>query len=123
MTDARKRTIVDDLVRNSGSWMQGVDTADLRGAFRLEDIPSTAPAFEAVAVDLEGNAWVGLGPVPAGGLRHDVFDSTGAWLGEVIVPLDQLSGVLAVWGRGWLVAVTEGDDGRPAIVRLRREGS
>ncbi|MGQ0704123.1 MAG: 6-bladed beta-propeller [Gemmatimonadales bacterium] len=121
ITEARKRQIVEEMIQNSRTWMQGVDTADMRRAFRLEDIPSTAPAFEALAMDLEGNTWVRLGPTESGEDRYDVFDSTGAWLGETVLRLRRAGGPYTVWGNGWIVEAQEDADGRPVIVRLRRQ--
>lgn len=97
-----------------------VGEASARQTARLDDIPTTAPAYTRLAVDGDGNIWVWqlLGS-DSTQTTFDILDARGAWLGTVRVPYatEERGGV---WlGRGAVYLKTEAEDGRPVIVRLK----
>jgi hypothetical protein len=94
--------------------------ANVRAAFRLEDLPRTLPAYLNLRVDRSGRIWVRRYPV-ADTTRtfYDVFDSTGAFLGPIIVPFQIPDYGRQAWTRDGVVTVIEDEEGRPTIVRLR----
>jgi hypothetical protein len=116
VTDAEKRAITDSMVQE---WSDGYDPVLLRSAFRADEIPSTRPAFEGLAVDQDGNVWVRVGPAPSGGLTYDIFDADGAWLGSVRFPITFSPWGDHHFGRDAVVVLTEDEGGRPAVVRYR----
>ena len=91
-----------------------------RQVARLEDIPTVAPAFTRLAVDEEGNIWarqlVGSDSTQT---TFDVLDPRGTWLGTVRVPYSVDEYGAAFFGRRAIYVKTEGEDGRPVIVRVR----
>jgi hypothetical protein len=117
VSDAQRDAAVEAQVR---SWKDRVDEATIRAVARREDLPATLPAFSQIKVDEDGNTWVRRYPTSRSEpTRLDVFDSTGAYLGPVTVPLRLPGAPLLAWWREGLVAVIEGEDGRPAVVRFR----
>lgn len=115
MTDARRTRIRDSMVDRWGDG--GIDRKATDEAFKLADMPSTAPYFESIAVDGSGNRWVRR--VDGGSqasARFDVFDSTGAYLGAVPVPVEFGSASKTAWGKGRVATMTETTDGLPVVV-------
>lgn len=120
--DARQATVSDERrahIRDSmvGLYDKQFDRKAVEDAFRLSDIPSTAPYFESIQVDGRRNRWVrpddGGNPVVA---RFDVFDSTGAYLGAVPVPKDFGISWQTVWGVDRVATIAEDADGLPVVV-------
>jgi hypothetical protein len=93
------------------------DRAVIEDAFKLSDIPSTAPYFRSVQVDDHRNRWI---RTDDGGdhaaARFDVFDSTGAYLGAVPVPVAFGLSWNTVWGTDRVATIAEDDDGLPVVV-------
>jgi hypothetical protein len=116
-SDERRKAAVEERIKQSAQQF----TADaLRAAFHLDDVPRTLPAFESLRVDLSGRVWVRRYAVAdTSRTLYDVFDSTGAWLGPVSVPLRIPEYGLQAWTRDGLVAIVEDAEGRPTVVRLR----
>lgn len=117
ISDARRRAEVESRIRSSaGSW--GEDA--IRAAFKVEDIPKTAPAFTSLRVDLSGRVWARR-PAISDTTRtfFEVFDSTGAYLGPVVVPFKLSDWGNQVWTEDGLVSVIEDAEGRPTVVRLK----
>lgn len=117
--DALRRDTVEAIIKRHDN----IDPAALRASFHVEDVPSVRPAFEAITVARDGHRWVRVGPLPGaeGGIRYDVFDSSGAWLGAVRVPVDFSPWRGVSIGADYFVVPIEDEDGRPAIVRYRIE--
>jgi hypothetical protein len=91
-----------------------------RQTARLEDIPSTAPAFTRLAVDEEGNIWARqLLNSDSTQTTFDVMDAHGAWLGTLRIPYGVAEYGGAYFGRGAVYLKTESDEGSPVIIRLR----
>lgn len=114
VTDDRRTHIRDSMV---GEFGKQFDKKAVEDAFKLSDIPSTAPYFESIQVDGRGDRWVrpddGGSPLTA---RFDVFDSTGAYLGAVPVPGIFGSSWRTVWGVDRVATVAEDADGLPVVV-------
>jgi hypothetical protein len=93
--------------------------AAVRAAFKLEDLPRTLPAYLNLKVDGSGRVWVRRYPV-ADTTRtfFDVFDSTGAFLGPIVIPFQIPEFSRQAWTRDGLVTVIEDEEGRPTVVRL-----
>lgn len=123
VSDERRTHIRDSMVK---LYDKQFDPGAVKDAFRLSDIPSTAPYFESIQVDRRRNRWVrrddGGNPLAA---RFDVFDSTGAYLGAVPVPTTFGSSWQTVWGTGRVATIGEDADGLPVVVvyRIQRGGA
>lgn len=115
VTDAQRIHLRDSLVEYYGDGE--VDRKATDEAFKLADVPSTAPYFESIAVDRSGNRWmrriVGAGQDFA---RFDVFDSSGAYLGAVPVPAEFGNGWKTAWGADRVATMVEDKDGFPVVV-------
>ena len=115
--DARRRAELEDRIREPA---KTYGEANVRAAFKLEDLPGTLPAFMNLRVDLSGRTWVRRHVVAdTSHTTFDVFDSTGAFLGPVVLPFQMNEWGLQAWTRDGLVTVIEDEDGRPTVVRLR----
>lgn len=116
--EAQRRQEVERVVKNTKG-MVGEATA--RAVARLGDVPENAPAFTALAVDLDGNIFarqlVGSDSTQT---RFDVFSPAGAWLGALTIPASMPEFGGQFYGRRAIYFVVEGEDGRPAIVRFTR---
>lgn len=117
----QRREAVERQIRSlsgGGGW----NDAALRAAFKLEDVPSSLPAFAGVKVDEADNCWVRLHYLADTARTHfDVFDPEGAWLGRVVSPVVFPEYGRQAWGRSEVVVAIESEDGRPVIVRYRIE--
>jgi len=115
VTDARRTQVRDSMVDRYGDG--GVDQKATDEAFNLSDIPSTAPFFESIAVDQDGNRWIRRadGGDPAA-RRFDVFDATGAYLGAVPVPQEFGASWRTVWSADRVATIIEDADGVPVVV-------
>jgi hypothetical protein len=119
MSDDRRKAAVDARVKQMS---EGYGEENARGAFNLTDVPSTLPAFSTVQVDQSGRVWVRRHAVTVtdtARTAYEVFDSTGAYLGPVSVPLMIPEYGLQAWTRDGLVALVEDGEGRPTVVRFR----
>ena len=114
VAEERRVRIRDSMVDDFGKQF---DRKAVEDAFKLSDIPSTAPYFESIQVDGRRNRWLrpddGGSPASA---RFDVFDSTGAYLGAVPVPGIFGSSWRTVWGMDRVATVAEDADGLPVVV-------
>ncbi|MBK8245905.1 MAG: hypothetical protein IPK85_00610 [Gemmatimonadetes bacterium] len=82
-TEARRAS--EESMIKSAAQSVGEDAA--RAVAKLDDIPSTEPAFSRIYTDEAGHLWVRqLGANDSTRARLDVFDPTGAWLGAVTIP-------------------------------------
>jgi len=117
LTDALRASEYESRVKETAKQYGEVA---VRAAFKLEALPRTLPAYLSLRVDRSGRVWVRRYPV-ADTTRtfYDVFDSTGAFLGPVVVPLHVFEYGRQAWTREGLVTVVEDDEGRPSVVRLR----
>jgi len=117
--DARRKAELEDRIREPA---KTYGEANVRSAFKLEDVPSTLPAFMNLQVDRSGRVWVRRHLVAdTTRAAFDVFDSTGAYLGPVSVPFPMREWGLKAWTRDGLVTIIEDESGRPTVVRLRLE--
>ena len=115
--DARRRAELEDRIREPA---KSYGEANVRAAFKLEDLPSTLPAYMNLRVDQSGRTWVRRHVVcDTSRTAFDVFDSTGAFLGPITLPYQIKEWGMQAWTRDGLVAVIEDADGRPTVVRLR----
>lgn len=117
VTDERRTAEVESRIKQTaGNW--GEDK--VREAFKLEDVPSTLPAFEGLRVDLSGRIWARRWAVSdTTRTSFDVFDSTGAYMGPITAPVKISPHGNQAWTTEGVVAVIEDDEGRPTIIRLR----
>jgi len=117
ITDERRTSEYESEIKEPA---KSYGEAAVRAAFKLEDLPHTLPAFSGFRVDRSGRVWVRRYPV-ADTTRtfYEVFDSAGAFLGPVVVPLQVSTYGPQDWTRDGLVTVIEDNEGRPTIVRLR----
>ena len=94
--------------------------ATANAAIKLSDVPTTAPAFINIRVDEEDNIWVRrFAGSDSAQTSYDIFRPDGAWLGPVVVPVPVPEWGNQYFAKGLVYAVTEDDDGRPTIVKLR----
>ena len=115
VTEAQRIHLRDSLVEWYGDGE--VDRKATDEAFKLADIPSTAPYFESIAVDGSGNCWVRrVGGTSQISARFDVFDSTGAYLGAVPVPVEFGAAWKTAWGTDNVATISEDADGLPVVV-------
>ncbi|MDZ4863264.1 MAG: hypothetical protein SGJ01_07435 [Gemmatimonadota bacterium] len=116
---AMRTELVEKVVTNA---TQSVGEAAARGVARLGDVPTSAPAFTSLKVDMDGNVWARrLVGSDSTWVTFDVFSPDGMWLGPLTVPfaIPQWGGQF--FGHGAIYAVIEDADGRPAIVKLKLE--
>lgn len=117
VSDDRRSGEYESRIKSVG---KDIDRATVRNAFRLEDIPSTLPAYETLQVDPTGRVWARRYAVSdTTRTDYDLFDPKGAYLGPVGTSLH-----LATWGaQAWtatgVVTVIEDQEGRPTVVRLK----
>ncbi len=115
--DARRKAEVESHVKQAA---ENYGEANARSAFRLEDVPTTLPAYLSVRVDELGKVWVRRYAVAdTTRTSFDVFDSTGAYLGPAVLPFKVHEWGLQAWTRDGLVTIIEDEEGRPTVVRLR----
>lgn len=89
----------------------------LKAVARLEDIPTTAPAFGDFQADAEHRIWVELTvPSDSTSTYWDLFTPAGVWLGTVRAPFRARQ---MVFRRGEVVVSTTDADDLPMIVRYR----
>lgn len=116
--DARRKSEVEAMIKEAS---EGFTEENVRSAFKLEDVPSTLPAFRTIKVDPQGRIWVRRYTVDKS-VVFDVFGPDGAFLGPVRSPVEMNEwGGMQVWTNDGLVALIEDDDGRPTVVRLKLE--
>jgi hypothetical protein len=87
VSEERRRAEVEPSIRQ---FAERYGEANLREAFRLEDIPATLPAFAGLRVDESGRVWVWRHQstmADSARTAFEVFDSAGAYLGPVSAPL------------------------------------
>jgi hypothetical protein len=115
--DARRRAELETRIREPA---KSYGEANVRAAFKLEDLPATLPAYMNLRVDQSGRVWVRRHTV-ADTTRavFELFDSTGAFLGPVTLPFQMNEWGLQTWTRDGLVTLIEDQEGRPTVVRLR----
>lgn len=116
--EEQRRAAVEGMVKNV-TGLVGADKA--RETAILSDVPVDEPAFTSLAVDLDGTIFVRqlLGS-DSTRTRFDVFSPDGAWLGTLTLPVAIPEYGGQFFGRRAIYVATEGEDGRPAIVRLSR---
>jgi len=115
--EALRRQRVDETIKQAAP-MLGEEQA--RSVARLEDLPTLAPAFTSLHVDLAGNIWARrLVARDSGTTSYDVFAATGAWLGEVALPIRAKDFGGMAFGPGTVYATSEDEDGKPIVVKLR----
>jgi len=119
VSDERRLHIRDSMV---AMYEKQFDRKAVEEAFKVSDIPSTAPAIRWLRVDGMRNRWV----LPDDGgssanARFDVFDSTGAYLGAVPVPATFGTYWQTAWGKDQVATVAEDEDGLPVVVVYRIE--
>ena len=108
---------VDEMIKNAKD-MVGEETA--RGVVKLSDVPTAAPAFIELKVDPTGAIWARqLNGADPSRTRFDVFGADGSWFGQLTTPIRLPESGGLIFTRDGLLANIEGDDGLPAIVRLR----
>ena len=117
--EARRRRVVEEIITNA---KEMVGEANAREVAKLGDVPTNAPAFQTLRVDLDGNVWARyLVGSDSTRTRYDVFSPAGAWLGPVTVPVAVPEWGGQFFGRKAIYSTVEDEDGRPAIVRVKVE--
>ena len=119
--DAVRRAEVERRVTQTSKFW---DERAVRNAFLLTDVPTSAPAFDWLGLDGQGNIWART-PLPGDSTRtlFDIFDPAHRWLGQVAG-----SGLLRAWGMklsgDHMIGFGEDDDGNPVVVvyRIQRGG-
>jgi hypothetical protein len=116
--ESTRRKAVEDMVANAKGM---VGEASARETAKLSDVPTSAPAYQTLRVDLDGNVWARhlIGSDSTRTL-YDVFSPAGAWLGAVTVPVTVPEYGGQFFGHGVIYSVGEDSDGRPMIVRTNR---
>lgn len=84
-------------------------------------VPDHKPAVNTLHVDDDGNIWVWPVTEDEEGLRLDVFDRVGRYLGRVTSPVPVADRPAPVFRDGTIYAVTESELDVPYVVRLRIE--
>lgn len=116
ITEERRKAEVETRIKEVGEEMREA----ARSAFHLEDLPHTLPAYRNLRVDLSGRVWVMRHAIAdTSRTYYEVFDSTGAYLGPVTVPLKLSAWGNQAWTADGLVTVIEDAEGRPTVVRLK----
>jgi hypothetical protein len=114
--DALRKEQVEQTISNAKAT---VGEAAARAVARLADIPTTAPAYMSLRVDLDGNTWARrLIGTDSTQTLYDLFSPAGAWLGPVMVPTAVPEWGAQFFGHGAIYSAIEDQDGRPAVVRL-----
>ena len=117
VTDERRTAEVEGRVKQAA---ETYGEANVRNSFHLSDVPATLPAFLNLRVDPSGRVWVRRWPVADTTRSYfDVFDSTGAYLGPLTLGLKLSDWGNQAWTKDGVVAIVEGEDGRPTVVRLK----
>ena len=116
LSDAERREAVEKAIKQAG---EGWDPAALRSAFKLEDVPTKLPAFLNLHIDQSGRVWTRRYSADTTHSRYDVFDSTGAYLGPITVPVRVRDWGGQAWTRDGLVTIIEDADGRPTVVSFK----
>ena len=118
IAEARREAEVERRVNGSKRWF---DERLLRNEFQVAEIPATAPAFDWIGRDAQGNIWIRT-PVPGDSTRtlFDLFDPQYRWLGQVSGSgyLGKLQAQL-IGDR--MVAVGESMEGEPLVIIYRIE--
>ena len=115
--EARRRAELEARIKTPA---ETYGEANVRASFKLEDLPTTLPAYMNIRVDPTGRIWVRRHAVSdTTRTRFDVFDSTGALLGPVTLPFSINEWGMQAWTRDGLVTVIEDESGRPTLVRVR----
>ncbi|MGE3617577.1 MAG: hypothetical protein AB7L66_17020, partial [Gemmatimonadales bacterium] len=114
--EAVRQAQVDAMVKNTASM---VTEAAARSIARLEDIPTTAPAYTQLGVDRDGYVYA-RHLVMADSTRpsYDLFSPEGAWLGEIRFPVRVEDYAGMFYGRESVYTVSTDEDGRPIVVHL-----
>lgn len=116
----RRQAVVDSTIKNVA---QQVGEEVARNEVKLGDVPTSAPAYTDIAIDGRGYRWLVVDP--GDDVTHtwfDVFDSAGAYLGQVAGPPG-----LVPWRITWkddaMLSYVEDEDGQPAVVKyeIRRQ--
>lgn len=109
---SEREAAVDRLVEEYAPY---ADATRLRNAFRVEDVPATAPAFDWIGVDAGGDLWLRTpDPGETTRTRFDVFDPRLRWLGQVPAPADLAHGEIKLQGDRFL-AIGADDHGGPVV--------
>ncbi len=118
--EATRQRAVEEMVTNAKDM---VGEAAARETAKLGDVPTSAPAYQSLRVDLDGNIWARhLVGSDSTRTRYDIFSPDGAWLGPVTVPVAVPEWGGQFFGRKTIYSVVEDADGRPAIVRVKVGG-
>jgi hypothetical protein len=117
VSDDRRAGEYESRIKSVG---KDIDRATVRNAFRLEDIPSTLPAYETLHVDPTGRVWARRYAVSdTTRTDYDLFDPKGAYLGPVSASLHLGTWGAQAWTATGVVTVIEDQEGRPTVVRLK----
>lgn len=116
--DAMREAVTEERIQGSKDFL-GESVA--RTSFDLASVPHTAPAFDWIDIDGEGNTWVRT-PIPTDSTRtnFDVFDTQHRWLGQV-------SG--SKYLRSWnayligdrMIGMGEDEEGNPLVIVYKIE--
>lgn len=116
--DEMRQAVTESRIQGSKDFL-GESVA--RASFDLSVVPHTAPAFDWIDTDGEGNTWVRT-PIPTDSTRtnFDVFDPQHRWLGQV-----SGSKYLSSWNAyligDHMIGVGEDDDGNPLVIVYKIE--
>jgi hypothetical protein len=115
--DARREAETNETLK----WViEQYGEAIANAAIKVGDVPTTAPAFIGLRVDEDDHLWVRrFAGSDSTQTAYDVFRPDGSWLGPVVVPVSMPEWGNQYFAKGLVYAVTEDDDGRPTIVKLR----
>jgi len=116
ISDARRQAEIARAAKGLG---ERVDKATIESVLKIDDIPTSAPAFMELDVDRDGNLWARqLVSSDSTRTTWDVFDPRGVWLGPVTVAAGIQEHGATYFGRGEIYASVEDDLGRPVVVRF-----
>jgi hypothetical protein len=113
--DAVRSAAVESQVRNFKAYDQSL----VRAAFHLADVPTTAPSFDWIGQDDRGYRWIRLSqPADTTGTLFDIFDRSGAYLGQV-AGSTYLRGYALHLAGDHLLCIGEDADGLPLVIVYR----
>lgn len=97
-----------------------IEPAALREVFRIEQVPTNAPAFYGLDVDLCGRWWVlRTSGFTEGPTLFDAFASDGVYLGSPSIPTPLLERARWAVGRHVLAAIVDDGTGAPTLALYR----
>ena len=98
----------------------GVEQSEIDRVFRVQDLPSTAPAYTELATDDAGTIWVKVDPGDDSLHSHfDLFTAGGIYLGAVRAPAVFPGYGGTAWTANAVYSIQQTAEGTPIVKRYR----